>query len=173
MPARKTKAPPPLIRKLDCIRLRVGDLEAALALYRDRLGHELVWRTDEEAGLRMGEGDAEIVLQARDPWQTEIDLLVDSADAAAERFRAAGGEVVVPPFEIRIGRAAVVKDPWGNSLVLLDTSKGLVVTDAGGRITGNARPKAPRRKARGARRPKRRATDRRSSRTSARSSRSP
>jgi len=146
---RKTgKAARPLVRRIDCVRLRVGDLEAALAFYRDRLGHALVWRTDDEAGLRMPEDDAELVLQARDPWQTEIDLLVDSADAAAARFREAGGEIAVPPFEIRIGRAAVVKDPWGNAFVLLDASKGLLVTDADGRVTGNQRPEVRPRKAR-------------------------
>jgi catechol 2,3-dioxygenase-like lactoylglutathione lyase family enzyme len=52
----------PLFRKVDCIRLPVPDLEAGLALYRDRLGHELNWRTETQAGLRMPEGDTEIVI---------------------------------------------------------------------------------------------------------------
>jgi len=30
----------------------------------------------------------------------------------------------------------VVRDPWGNQLVLLDTSKGLLVTDNEGNVTG-------------------------------------
>src|SRR5512142_1487178 len=30
------------------------------------------------------------------------------------------------------------RDPWGNRLVLLDASKGMLVTDADGRIVGNA-----------------------------------
>jgi hypothetical protein len=34
----------------------------------------------------------------------------------------------------------VVEDPWGNSLVLLDTSKGLLKTDANGNVTGNIQP---------------------------------
>lgn len=41
------------------------------------------------------------------------------------------------PFEIQIGRAAVVADPWGNTYVLLDTTKGLLETDNQGRVTGN------------------------------------
>jgi hypothetical protein len=41
-----------------------------------------------------------------------------------ERFCAAGGEVVSPSAEISIGRVAVVRDPFGNLLVLLDMSKG-------------------------------------------------
>ena len=125
-----------LIRKVDCIRLYVPDLEAGLAFYRDGLGHELIWRTETAAGLRLPESDAELVLQTKDQRQ-EVDLLVDSADEAARRVEAAGGKVIVPPFDIQIGRCVVLEDPWGNPLVLLDTSKGLLKTDAGGNVIGN------------------------------------
>lgn len=125
----------PLFRKIDCIRLGVPDLESSLAFYRDRLGHELIWRTDGAAGLRMPDTDAEMVL-CSDREGPEIDMLVESADSAAERFEASGGRIVVPPFDIRIGRCAVVRDPWGNELVLLDASKGLLVTDADGNVVG-------------------------------------
>jgi catechol 2,3-dioxygenase-like lactoylglutathione lyase family enzyme len=126
-----------LLRKVDCIRLSVPDLDAGLAFYRDRLGHAVIWRTADAVGLRLPESEAEIVLHT-EPQPPEIDLKVDSADTAAARFAEAGGKVVVPPFEIQIGRAAVVEDPWGNRLVLLDTSKGLLVTDANGNVVGNA-----------------------------------
>jgi hypothetical protein len=48
--------------------------------------------------------------------------------------------VVVPPFDIQIGRRVVVEDPWGNPLVLLEVSKGLLKTDDEGYITGNIEP---------------------------------
>ena len=63
----------PLIRKVDCIRLYVPDLEAGLTFYRDRLGHELIWRTETAAGLRLPESDAELVLQTEDQQQ-EVDF---------------------------------------------------------------------------------------------------
>jgi lactoylglutathione lyase len=129
--------PEPLVRKIDCIRLYVPDLDAGLAFYRDQLGHALIWRTPDAVGLRLPESDAEIVLHT-ERAAPEIDLKVEAADAAARRFEAAGGRVVVPPFDIQIGRAAVVEDPWGNRFVLLDTSKGLLVTDAAGNVVGNA-----------------------------------
>ena len=72
-----------------------------------------------------------------EPGPPEIDLMVDSADEAAVHLEAAGGKVVVPPFDIQIGRAVVVQDPWGNQVVLLDSSKGLLVTDAEGNVVGN------------------------------------
>lgn len=127
----------PLARKVDCVRLSVLDLDAGLAFYRDQLGHELIWRTAEAIGLRMPDTDAEIVLHTT-PGAPEIDLTVDSAAAAAVRFEQAGGKVITPPFDIQIGRAVVVQDPWGNQFVLLDASKGLLVTDATGNVIGNA-----------------------------------
>jgi lactoylglutathione lyase len=125
----------PLFRKIDCVRLPVPDVDEALAFYRDGLGLRMIWRTETAAGLGMPDTDAEIVLQTERP-ELEVDMLVDDADAAASRFKAAGGRVLTPPFEIAIGRAAVVMDRWKNVLVLLDQSKGRLVTDEAGRVIG-------------------------------------
>ena len=124
--------PGPLARKLDCIQVPVPTLAEGLSFYSDRLGHTLIWRTETTAGLRLPVTDAELVLQTERP-ELEVDLLVGSADAAAERFVAAGGSLVMPVFDIPIGRCAVVRDPWGTVLVLLDMSKGPLVTDRDGR----------------------------------------
>lgn len=129
----------PLIRKVDCVRLYVPDLDKGLLFYRDRLGHELIWRTDTAAGLRLPESEAELVIQTEDQRQ-EVDLLVDSAEDSAKMIEQAGGKVIFPPFEIQIGRCVVMEDPWGNPLVLLDTSKGLLQTDADGNVIGNIQP---------------------------------
>jgi len=129
----------PLIRKVDCVQLYIPDLAAGLAFYRDQLGHELVWRTATAAGLRIPDSEAEIVLQTEDP-KPETDLTVESADAAADRIVACGGRIVVPPFDIQIGRCVVVEDPWGNRLVLLDASKGLLQTNEDGYVIGNVPP---------------------------------
>lgn len=126
----------PLIQKVDCIRLYVASLEAGLAFYRDRLGLELIWKTGDAVGLRLPDDETEIVLHT-EPRAPEIDLKVACADDAAMQIAAAGGKVVVPPFDIQIGRCVVVHDPWGNELVLLDTTKGLLETDAEGNVIGN------------------------------------
>jgi hypothetical protein len=63
---------------------------------------------------------------------------VQSAEAAAARFEAAGGSILVPPFDIRIGRVAVIQGPWGNRFILPDASQGLLITDADGNIIGNS-----------------------------------
>jgi lactoylglutathione lyase len=127
---------PPLVHKIDCVSFYVPDLEAGLAFYRDKLGHALIWRDAHSAGLSLPGTDAEIVLRDERPG-LEIDFKVQSADEAARRFVEAGGTILVPPFDIPIGRAAVVQDPWGNSYILLDTRKGLLATDENGNVTGN------------------------------------
>ena len=50
----------------------------------------------------------------------------------------AGGRVIAEPFDIPVGRVAVVADPFGNALVLVDLSKGCYVTDGAGHVTGVA-----------------------------------
>ena len=73
--------------------------------------------------LRLPESNTELVLQAEEPG-IEVDFLVDDAERAVERFVAAGGTLVGGPFEIEIGRCAVVADLWQNTFVLLDMSRG-------------------------------------------------
>jgi predicted enzyme related to lactoylglutathione lyase len=126
----------PLLQKIDAVTVPVPDLDAGLRFYHDSLGHELRWRNDQagQAGLGLPGSDTEIVLTTRQAY--EPDWLVASADHAAAAIRAAGGRVVVEPFDIPVGRVAVVADPFGNTLVLLDLSKGHYVTDGTGNVTG-------------------------------------
>ncbi len=127
--------PDPLFQKVDCLQVPVHNLEQGLAFYRDALGHELIWQNETAAGLRLPGTDAELVLQIERP-ELEANLLVASAEAAAERIAAAGGAVLVPPLDLEIGRCVVVQDPWGNRLVLLDMSKGPLTTDEQGNVVG-------------------------------------
>ena len=126
-----------LFRTVDAVLLPVPDLDAGLAFYRDRLGHQLLWRTGTAAGLRLPDSDTELVLRTDGP-QPEVDFLVDSADQAAADLVAAGGRMLVEPFGIPVGRVAVVADPFGNPLTILDLSRGHYVTDADGNVTGVA-----------------------------------
>ena len=73
--------------------------------------------------------------------QLEANLTVRSADEAADAMVRAGGNVVVSPFDIAIGRCAVMADPWGSRLVILDTSKGLLMVDSSGRVRVDAEGK--------------------------------
>jgi len=67
-------------------------------------------------------------------WKT--DLLVASILDAVNQFEESGGTVLRGRFDIKIGKAAVVRDHWGNEYTLLDTSKGTFDTDSVGNVTG-------------------------------------
>ena len=126
-----------LLRNVDCVQLPVPDLERGLGFYRDRLGQELIWRTETAAGLRLADGDSELVLQTQRS-EPEVDFLVGSVDQAANQLTQAGGRVVVEPVDIPVGRVAVVADPFGNPLTIVDLTKGRYLTDADGNVTGVA-----------------------------------
>jgi lactoylglutathione lyase len=130
----------PLFKKVDCLSIPVPDLDAALVFYSTNLGHELIWRGSTAAGLRLPGSNAELVLHTADrPMET--DLTVDSVPEALVRFTSAGGKILRGPFEIQIGRCAVVADPWNNVLVILDTSKGTLQVDENKRVNDANRPR--------------------------------
>jgi predicted enzyme related to lactoylglutathione lyase len=126
----------PLFQTLDAVTVPVPSLDVGLRFYRDGLGHPLLWRNDAagQAGMGLPASDTELVLTTEQRY--EPDWLVESVDEAVDAVRAAGGRVIDEPADIPVGRAAVVADPFGNSLVLLDLSKGRYVTDDTGNATG-------------------------------------
>ncbi len=100
------------------------------------LGHGLNWRNDArgQAGLAWPDGRSELVLVTDLAY--EPNWLVDDVGACVDVFLASGGELVAAPFDIPVGTVAVVRDPFGNALVLVDLSTGTYTTDADGVVTG-------------------------------------
>jgi predicted enzyme related to lactoylglutathione lyase len=92
------------------------------------LGHELAWRNDAEGqmGLRLPESQAELVLSTN--LEYAVNWLVRSVSEAVETIVEAGGKVILEPTQTPVGRLAVVNDPFGNALILLDLSAGRRVT---------------------------------------------
>ncbi len=119
-----------MFTKVDCVRLPVADIDSALLFYSKKLGLDLVWRRgDREAGLKLKQSDTEIVLVKEDLIQPEIDFKVDEVMSAVEAIKKAGGRVTVEPFEISIGKCAGLEDPWNNTLVILDSTNGMLKVD--------------------------------------------
>ena len=133
MSARRT-AVRPLLVAVDAVVVKVPDLNTGLAFYRDSLGHEVTWQTDTMAGLRLAGSETELVLSL--DVGPETDLLVRSVPEAVRVFVDAGASIVAEPREIPVGRVAVVRDPFGTELTLVDLSKGRYTTDPAGRVTG-------------------------------------
>jgi predicted enzyme related to lactoylglutathione lyase len=126
---------PALLRAVDAVTIPVPDLDQGLAFYRGRLGHELVWRNDAvgQAALRLPDSSAELVLTTRQDY--EVNWLVDSVSGAVRAMVDAGGTVLAEERQVPVGRLAVVADPFGNALVLLDLSAGTYRTDSDGSVT--------------------------------------
>jgi catechol 2,3-dioxygenase-like lactoylglutathione lyase family enzyme len=80
----------PLFRKLDNLLLRVAHLDAAISFYRDRLGHRVLWRSQEAVGFALPDTDADVVAHLN--IGPETDILVDDVDEAFAVFLSAGGE---------------------------------------------------------------------------------
>ena len=132
-----------LLRKLDltfCFASAI--LMRRYPFIRDRLGHQVLWRSEEAVGFALPDTDAELVVHLN--IGPETDVLVEDVDKAFAVFLTAGGEAVQRPFDIAIGRCARVRDPFGNELVLLDQSKGTLATDNNGRVIGVKPKPAPR-----------------------------
>lgn len=128
------KSQEPLFEGVDCVSMTVSSLDAGLAFYRDKMGLKLLWRTDKACGLGMRDGQTEFVLTTKDNLM--VDMKVADVEEAVKRFAEAGGAVKEAPFDIDIGKCAVVIDPWGNEYCILDTTKGTYDTAADGTVSG-------------------------------------
>lgn len=117
----------PIFKGVDCFLVKVSSLEEGLDFYVNKLGLTLNWKSKTSAGLLMESSGSEFVLSTE--LGPETDLLVDDVREAFKRLVEAGATVIATPFEIQIGLCAVVKDPWGNILTILDLSKGLLKMD--------------------------------------------
>lgn len=124
----------PLFENVDCVMVKVPDLDEGLKFYQEALGLKMLWRTTTACGLGMKVGVTEFVLSTGNEF--EVDLKVEDVEQAVLEFVKAGGKVMFGPFEINIGKCAVVMDPWGNQYSLLDTTKGTCDTDADGIVSG-------------------------------------
>ncbi len=58
--------------------------------------------------------------------------LVENVIAAVANYTAQGCRVLVEPFDIAIGKCAVIADPFGTRLCILDMTKGTRPLDLAG-----------------------------------------
>jgi lactoylglutathione lyase len=116
-----------MLRKIDCVMIRVEDVDLSAVYYAKVFGLRFKWSGEGAVGLVFPETDAEIVLhrETNIPSSVEVHYLVDDVVVAVARYAAEGCEILVPPFDITIGKCAVIRDPFGTRLCILDTTKGL------------------------------------------------
>ena len=124
-----------IFKNIDCIELYVSGLNEGIQYYCDSMGLKLLWRNEDMVGLGMENDITEIVLQSQRK-QVLVDIKVESVDESIEKIKEAGGTVEYGPFDVPIGRCAVILDKWDNKYVILDMTKGRYVTDGDGNVTG-------------------------------------
>lgn len=115
-----------MLKKIDCVMIRVEDPEAAALYYSEVFGLRRLWRDETSVGLGFPETDAEVVLHCNPeiPARIEVYYLVDNVIHSVRALRQNGCTVLAEPFDIQIGKCAVVRDPFGTTLSMLDMSKG-------------------------------------------------
>ena len=115
-----------MLRNIECIMIRVDDVEAAAAYYAKVFGLRAQWSGDDSIGLKFPETDAEIVLHNDPaiPSPVEAHYLIDDVVGAVAHLAAQGCQILVAPFPITIGKCAVIRDPSGTRLCILDMTKG-------------------------------------------------
>jgi len=121
--------------------IRVDDVEAAAAYYARVFGLHPQWSGDDSIGLAFPETDAEIVLHNDPdiPSVVEVHYLVDNVVDAVAYFALHGCQVLVAPFDITIGKCAMISDPFGTRLCILDLTKGLRPLNLAGSESRNTR----------------------------------
>jgi lactoylglutathione lyase len=115
-----------MLRKIDCVMVKVDDLEAAARYYVEVFGLKRLWSDEFSVGMVMPETDAEIVLHndPNIPKDITVYYLVYDVVAAVDELSTKGCTVVTPPFDIVIGKCAIIQDPFGTTLCILDMTKG-------------------------------------------------
>ncbi|MGB0061421.1 VOC family protein [Candidatus Binatus sp.] len=106
--------------------IRVDDVAAGEKFYAEVFGLKPLWREAGSVGMRLPETDTELVLHnnANIPNKVEVHYLVDDVVAAVRSYAAKGCRVLVQPFEVLIGKCAVIEDPFGTTICLLDQTSG-------------------------------------------------
>ena len=115
-----------MFKKIDCVMIRVDDVAAGEKFYSEVFGLKPLWREAGSVGMSMPETDAEIVLHtnAEIPHKVEVHYLVDSVVGAVKIYAEKGCRVLVPPFDVMIGKCAVIEDPFGTTICILDQTSG-------------------------------------------------
>jgi len=115
-----------VLKKVDCVMIRVPDVPSAAEFYVDVLGLHRVWIDGTTVGLGFPDSDTEIVLHDRAdvPAQVDVHYLVDDVIDTVRILKQRGCVVVAEPFDIAVGMCAILRDPFGIPLSILDMTKG-------------------------------------------------
>ncbi|MDQ1279637.1 MAG: hypothetical protein QG670_899 [Thermoproteota archaeon] len=114
------------LRKIDCIEFYVSNLEEAEAFYSSVLGLRKVWTDNAHGmiGFVCKENDSEIVIHT-DSTRTKPSFCfsVEDVEKFCDEYQKLGYKIVKAPFDVRCGKYAILGDPFGNMLPIIDLTK--------------------------------------------------
>jgi len=112
--------------KIDNIMFFVKDLEKASKFYENVLGLKRVWtdKKNKMIGFVFDESDSEIVIHG-DPEipNPDFSFLVENVEQFCEEYRKKGYSLIREPFDVRCGKFAILADPDGNAIPIIDLTK--------------------------------------------------
>jgi predicted enzyme related to lactoylglutathione lyase len=112
--------------KIDNIMYRVSDLAKGEAFYAQILGLRKTWEDKERhmMGFTFADSDAEIVIHTNPSLpQFDYSYLVEDVESFCAEYRTQGYRVAVEPMDVRCGKYAMLSDPDGNTIPIIDLSK--------------------------------------------------
>ena len=124
----------PVLKKINAVLVKVPSVQEGLDFYREQLGLQTFWKTEDMASVHLGDG----LLVMSTTLDPETNILVESVEHATKVFVQAGGKIVSPIEDIAVGKLVVVEDAFGNALTLVDFSKGFYTLDGNKNVTGVA-----------------------------------
>ena len=114
------------LKKIDAVLLRVKDLEKTADFYINVMGLKRGWTDNEHQmiGLLFPGNDTELVLHRDESLpDPNISYQVKDVIGFVEQYRESGYQVIVEPFDIRCGKCAILEDPEGHSVEIMDITK--------------------------------------------------
>ncbi|MCW4051525.1 MAG: VOC family protein [Candidatus Bathyarchaeota archaeon] len=114
------------LKKIDAVMHRVDNLEESARFYEEVMGLKVGWTDPENAmiGLLFPGNDTELVLHMdTDLPNPNVSFQVESVEEFISGYKAKGYNIVVEPFDIRCGKCAILADPSGNSVEIMDLTK--------------------------------------------------
>ena len=114
------------LRKVDAVMHLVDDIYEAAKFYETIMGLKRGWTDDENnmIGLLFPGNDTEIVLHMNKYLPNpNVSFQVENVMVFVEKYKAKGYKVMEEPFDIRCGKCAILQDPYGNGVEIMDITK--------------------------------------------------
>ncbi len=114
------------IQKVDAVMYLVDDIYDAAKFYEEALGLRRGWTDDENGmiGMLFPGNDTELVLHMdKSLPNPNISYQVRDVEDFVQRYREQGYRVLGDPFDIRCGKCALLENPYGARIEIMDLTK--------------------------------------------------